>query len=276
MKERNIARQLDKEIDLLLSNSPAAKRDRAAVYKDELSTAGRLHRWSQGLPPVPAALEQRVRAIVQSGVSAHRSPAWRPAALGALATAAVFVLIWILAPSSQQVWAEMLHALRLGQTVVELTPTLDAPTRAIREPLRDLVAAELLMGRAPSLPKELPTDYTLQEITAVSYPDLPSWISQPFFVELAYGKPGETPGLRLRQYRLLFREYGGIKGIQPASDLVASFEAVDVSGAPGTRLTFAHGKAKHTVIWERDGLLLELETDRLSPDRLLEVARTVR
>jgi hypothetical protein len=132
------------------------------------------------------------------------------------------------------------------------------------------------MGRAPSLPKELPREYLLLEITAVSYPDLPSWISQPFFVELDYGKPGETPGLRLREYRLLFRDYGGIASVQPASDLVASFEAVDVAGAPGTLLTFTHGEAKHTVIWERDGLLLELETDRMTPKQLLEVARTVR
>jgi hypothetical protein len=95
-------------------------------------------------------------------------------------------------------------------------------------------------------------------------------------VELAYGKPGEAPELRLREYRLLFRDYGGITSIQPASDLVASFEAVDVAGAPGTLLTFTSGEAKHTVIWERDGLLLELETDRVTPDQLLEIARTVR
>jgi hypothetical protein len=164
----------------------------------------------------------------------------------------------------------------LGQTRVELTPTLDAPTRAVREPLRDLVAAELLMGRAPSLPRTLPEGFVLVEVAAVSYPDLPSWISQPLYVELVYGIEGASPSLRLREYQLLFREYGGITGIQPADDLVASLEEVDVSGVPGALLTFSEGSVTHTVLWERDGLLLELETDRLTAAGLLEVARSVR
>ena len=189
---------------------------------------------------------------------------------------AVFLVVWIVAPSGQQVWAGMLRALQLGQTRVELTPTIDAPTRAVREELRDLFAVELQMGRAPCVPKTLPEGYELLEIVAVSYPDLPSWISQPFFIELGYGERGASPGLRLREYRLLFREYGGITSFQPVSELVANFEVVDVSGVSGTLLTFSEGSAVYTVIWERDGLLLELETDRLSKEELLRVAQMVR
>jgi hypothetical protein len=132
------------------------------------------------------------------------------------------------------------------------------------------------MGRAPSLPKVLPEGYELIEIAAVSYPDLPAWISQPFFIELDYGPVGDSPGLCLREYRLLFREYGGISAFQPSSEAVASFEVVDVSGVSGTLLTFAGGDATYTVIWERDGLLLELETDKLEKAELLEIAQTVR
>jgi len=276
MRERDIARKLNQEIDELLSDPTVTDSGETATCSGELLVAQRLHRWAHNLPPVPAPLERRVRTIVQSRPARHRPRTWRSAALGALATAIVFAVIWIFVPSGQQVWAQMLQALRLGQTWVELTPTLESPTKAMREPVRDLVAAELVMGRAPSVPKELPQGYALLEITAVSYPDLPSWISQPFFVELAYGEPTGTPGFRLREYRLLFRDYGGITSIQPASDLVASFEEVDVSGVPGTLLTFTNGEAKHTVIWERDGLLLELETDRMTPEQLLEVAQTVR
>jgi hypothetical protein len=41
-------------------------------------------------------------------------------------------------------------------------------------------------------------------------------------------------------------------------------------------LTFSPEEGTHTLVWERDGLLLELKTDRLSEQELLEVARSVR
>jgi hypothetical protein len=164
----------------------------------------------------------------------------------------------------------------LGQTEVELTPTLEPPTRAVREPLRDLVAVELAIGRAPSLPKVLPEGYILLEITAVSYPDLPSWISQPFYIELGYGVEDGSPELYLREYRLLFRDQGGIKGIKAATELVAGHEEVEVAGVPAALLTFSGDEVTHTLIWERDGLLLELESDCLSRDELMWVAGSVR
>jgi hypothetical protein len=159
----------------------------------------------------------------------------------------------------------------------------------IREPLRDLVEAELLIGRAPSVPKWLPTAYTLLEIAAVSYPDLPSWISQPFYIEMCYGPEGLQSDLRLRQYRLLFRDFGGISSVQVASGAVVDMEEVDISGAKGMLLTLSPGdrdrdrsdsqplaRPTYTLLWERDGLLHELETDVLSRDDLLETARSVR
>jgi hypothetical protein len=172
----------------------------------------------------------------------------------------------------------MMHVL-LGQTRVELTPTLEASqARAVREPLRDLVAAEVLIGRAPSLPRTLPQGYELLEIAAVSYPDLPSWISQPFYVELCYGLEGAPFALRLRQYRLLFQDFGGISGFRVASDTVAGYEQVDLGGTSGMLLALdpeISGQT-YTVLWERDGLLHELETNTLPRDELLQVARSVR
>ena len=277
MREREIARNLSDEIDGLLAGAPAAAGDGAlSALHDELAVARRLCRWSERLPPVPPDLYRRVQTVVRAPPVARRSWTFRSAAWGALVATAVFLVVWMVVPSGQQVWAGMLRALQLGQTRVELTPTIDAPTRAVREELRDLVAVELQMGRAPSVPKMLPRNYELIEIVAVSYPDLPSWISQPFFFELGYGEQGASPGLRLREYRLLFREYGGITGFKPASELIANLEVVDVSGVSGTLLTFSSGSATYTVVWERDGLLLELETDKLAKDELLHIARSVR
>jgi hypothetical protein len=200
---------------------------------------------------------------------------WRSAAWGAIAATLVLLSIFLVLPTGQQVLAQAMRIL-LGQTQVALTPTLPPPTRAVREPLSDLLAVELTMGRAPSLPRNLPEGYALREMAAVSYPDLPEWISQPFYVELVYGPEEGAPGLWLREYRLLFREYGGIKGISAASESVAHMEEVDVSGVRGAMLTFSAEQEAHTLVWERDGLLLELKTDCLTEKELLEVARSVR
>ncbi len=280
-RERRAAEELSREIDRLYVRSPQERDKATSAPVPELAVVQRLRSLSQELPPVPESLRQRVRSIV----AAHAQQAasrpktgwlrWRSAAWGALAATLVLLSVFLVLPTGQQVLAQAMRIL-LGQTEVALTPTLPPPTRAMREPLPDLLAVELTMGRAPSLPRTLPEGYVLRELAAVSYPVLPEWISQPFYVELAYGLEEGTPGLWLREYRLLFRDYGGIKGISAASKSVAHMEEVDVSGVRGAMLTFSPEEETHTLVWERDGLLLELKTDCLGEQELLEVARSVR
>lgn len=279
-QERAAAQRLSAEIDRLLNGTPAH------TESEELGIARRLHDQSDRLPLVPAGLERRVAAIVEQRSQTVRprialaprrfaAQVWRSAAWGAASTAIILLALWMVVPSGQQVGAQVWRVL-LGQTEVELTPTLQTPTRAEREPLRDLVSAELAMGRAPSLPRMLPEGYALIEIAAVTYPDLPSWISQPFYVEFGYGPEGKTPGLWLREYRLLFRDYGGISAIEVATESTSQRQEVDIAGVPGALLHFDNAREVITVIWERDGLLLELETDCLEQEDLLAVARSTR
>jgi hypothetical protein len=271
------AHRLNQEVNRLLGDARSDGEEKGSLpVSGELSIAQRLSQANNRFPPVPAELERRVQAIVRSP-PAPQARSWTSVVSGAMTAVFVFLLLWVVVPNGQEVGAAMMRAL-LGQTRVELTPTLesDVPTREVREALRDLVAAELLMGRAPSVPRTLPEAYELQEITAVSYPDLPAWISQPFFVEQCYGAEGAPCGVCLRQYRLLFRQYGGISGFQVADDVVTAFEQVEVSGVPGTLLTMSRQGETYTVLWERDGLLLELETDTLSKDEALRIARSVR
>jgi hypothetical protein len=277
VRRREAAHRLNQEVDRLLGDARSSGEGRGSLpVSDELLIAQRLSQANNRLPPVPAELERRVQAIVRSPPS-PQARSWTSVVSGAVTAVVVFLLLWVVVPNGQEVGAAMMRAL-LGQTRVELTPTLesDVPTREVRETLRDLVAAELLMGRAPSVPRTLPEGVELQEITAVSYPDLPAWISQPFSVEQCYGTEGVPCGVRLRQYRLLFRQYGGISGFQVAGDVVTAFEQVEVSGVSGTLLTMSRQGETYTVLWERDGLLLELETDTLSKDEVLRIARSVR
>lgn len=248
----------------------------------ELQVARRLSEMAARFPPVPAELDRKVRDIVHSRpIYVNRS--WQPAVLSALATALVFLVVWFVVPNGpgpQRSWAQVMDVF-LGQTRVELTPTIEVgQVHTVREPLRDLVAAEMLIGRAPSVPRVLPDQYELLEVAAVSYPDLPSWVSQPFYVELCYGAEGTLPDLYLREYRLLFKEFGGLGNVQVASGDVVDLEQVDVGGATGMLLTLDPDRetigTMYTVLWERDGLLLELKTDRLTRQELLDVAYSVR
>jgi hypothetical protein len=292
VSERQRALKLSARLDRLLSGEDVEPvRETGSA---ELDVARRLVQRVERLPPVPPALERRVRDRVRTAGPAARcaprqSPRfrsrWQPALWSALGTAAVLVVLWLalpgLGPSGEtSVWAHM-RAVLLGQTRVELTPTLEAAASPVREPLRDLVAAELLIGRAPSLPKTLPEAYTLQEVAAISYPDLPAWISQPLCVELCYGD-AETPcALRLRQYRLLFRDFGGISGVRVASGAVRDVKEVDLQGVTAMHFTLARdgdpqAPPLQTLVWERDGLLLELESEYVGPEQLLEIARSTR
>ena len=284
-RERRAAEELSREIDRLYATLPREQSETSAAERPELLTARRLRRLNHALPPVPPALQQRVRRMVEARQTDSCAETlqgeqvrwfrWRSVACGALAATVVLFAVFLALPPGQHVLAQAMHIL-LGQTEVALTPTLEAPMRATREPLDSLLAVELAMGRAPSLPKALPEGYALREMTAVSYPELPEWISQPFYVELAYGLDEGALGLWLREYRLLFREYGEIKGIAAASESVSYMEEVDVSGVPGAMMTFSQDERLHTVVWERDGLLLELKTNCLSKEELLQVAQSVR
>jgi len=291
VSERQRARILGAHLDRLLSGEESEPAHGAA--DKELAVARRLGQMVERLPPVPPALERRVRALVRTaGPAARRAPRrsprlrgrWLPALWSALGTAAVLVVLWLalpgLGPSGEtSVWAQM-RAVLLGQTRVEMTPTLEVAAAPVREPLRDLLAAELLIGRAPALPKALPEVYALQEVAAISYPGLPAWISQPLCVELCYGD-AETPcALRLRQYRLLFRDFGGISGVRVASGAIRDVEQVDLQGVTAMRFTLAtdddRGPPLQTLVWERDGRLLELESEHVDPEQLLEIARSTR
>jgi hypothetical protein len=311
-QERQAAYKLSWEIDCLLATKRGkgekGKRGTNGVPVGDplLQTAYHLSQINDHLPPVPQALASRVRTIVGSGrASTHRPLVLqqrggqaRSALWGALAAAALLIALWTVTPGGQTAWAQMMQTLHLGQTRVEVTPTLTVEqSRAVREPLRDLVEVELRIGRAPAVPKVLPEGFALQEIVAVSYPDLPAWISQPFYIELCYGIEGGPTTLCLREYRLLFREYGGISGERYPGETIADFERVEIGGVTGALLTISDGGG-YVALWERDGLLLELSSTRgqkppeseqeptesgsrprshpLSREELLQIAQTVR
>jgi len=272
--ERQAARALSAELDRALRGGSVPE-----AGDPLLQTACRLQRIGDAMPAVPSSLERRVRATLCTPALYRPTlwQRWRPALLGALVATIVLLGLWTMTPGGQAAWAQMLSVLPLGQTRIVLTPEISADqSRAVRAPLRDLVAVEVLIGRAPSVPRTLPEGYALQAITAVSYPDMPAWISQPFYVELCYGPADVPTAICLREYRLLFREIGGISGLNVASEKAIELEQVEVAGVEGALLFIDGEVPRYAVVWERDGLLLEMESAVLGKEALLAVAQTVR
>lgn len=266
------ARAFGAQVDRLLAGEPMPTEGCA-----ELDVARRLAQMHAMLPPVPAALRGRIDQAMRARLRPCPSgwASWRPALWGALVTALALLLLWTFTPAGQVAWARVLVSLRLRQTTVEITPAASGePMRAVREPLRDLLAVELAMGRAPALPRSLPEGYALREMTAVSFPDLPVWISQPLYVELAYGPEQSPKSLLLREYRLRFREQGGLLSYKQLGD--ATVEAVEVAGVEGALITRYGNTPSCSIVWERDGLLLELYSEILNKETMLEIAQAIR
>lgn len=299
MREKQAAYRLSRDIERALAGHDVQPRD-AALF----DTALRLAKLGQALPGVPEDLRGRVRAIVDTAKCASTGspaeqqpgrilaiPRWagggqrrlRRAIWAIAGLVGLLLVASVIVPGGQRAWASMARSL-LGRTRVELTPKVGSETRSVREPLRDLIAVELLIGRAPAVPKAVPEGCALQEIAAVSFPDLPAWISQPLYVELCYGAAEATPIFCLREYRLAFRQTGRLDSVQVAGDVVTEFEQVDIGGVPGALLTMTprdettdgQPVVEYTVLWERDGLLLELHSRVLTKEGLLETARSVR
>ncbi|MBN1584245.1 MAG: DUF4367 domain-containing protein [Anaerolineae bacterium] len=273
--ERSKAQTLSAEIDRMLSGGPG-QTDRDPL----IETAYRLGQINVLLPTVPKSLEQRVAGAIAAAAGPQISFRQRiqPALWGAMAATVVLLLLWTITPGGRMVLADMLSTLHLGQTWITVTPT-SVPadvqeTPSLRELLPNLAAVEAQMGRPPAVPQTLPGGYELTEITAVSYPDLPALTSQPFLYELCYGHPEDEPAFYLKEYRLALSEFKNISGIDYAGDIV--MEQVSVSGIDGALLTATGKETQYILVWERDGLLLELQSTILSKEELLDIAQTVR
>ncbi|MCR4405351.1 MAG: hypothetical protein NUW24_00280 [Anaerolineae bacterium] len=286
--ERLAAEKLSTEIDCLLRGEEAV-----GIEGELRATVERLAALNRLLEPPDAALRQRVWARVQRAQSTTRGRRWRP--LSYAGAAAVLTLMLVIAaigvsPVGQQALAEVMGVFRLGRIEVRVTPRATVQpgvehqvTR--EEVLPDLAAAEGLVGYELLTPASLPEGYELRAVKAVYYDDLPPWIPQPFYIDLDYGPPGGDAHpyyLRLREYRVSFGGPGeGISALRFATGEVSMAEDVDLDGRravllhlPGAAVPPAEELLE--VVWEQDGVVVELMSQELSAEELVAVASSVK
>jgi hypothetical protein len=147
-----------------------------------------------------------------------------------------------------------------------------------------LAEAEAQVGRSLLRPTWLPTGYALRQVTVVYYDAMPRWLGQPLFVDLSYrADQGPAARLDVRQYFVALGPGRDLHSLHFSDDQVRQVTRVEIGGQPGVLLTLGPVAGTGTplprltvVVWQQDGLLLELSTPNLTADELLSVARSVK
>jgi hypothetical protein len=285
--ERMAAERLSVEVDRLLRGEETGGEGELWPTVERLAAINRL------LDPPDAALQQRVWARIQRARSTTRGWLWRPMPRAWVAVALTLVLAIAVigaSPRGRQAIAEVMGVFQLGQVEVRVTPRATGQpgvehqvTR--EESLPDLAAAEALVGYELLTPTALPDGYVLRAVKAVYYDELPAWIPQPFYVDLDYGPPAGDDHpyyLRLREYRISFGGPGeGISALRFATGEVSLAQDVDLDGRRAVLLhlpgaAFPPAEVLLEVVWEQNGVAVELMSQELSVEELIAVARSVR
>lgn len=298
MNERDAARQLSEYLDQLVSKpdsgggDPAGRPATAVVLDSGMGQAiARLSALPALLPAPDAAFEQRVwqrvRAVDQAGGQSKRLALGLPVPAGMrlrfLAPFAVLaVALLLLLPGPRAALGNWMARIRLGRVDLVLAPD-PTPRSALVASSQDFASlgeAEHAAGFHVLAPAYLPAGYDLTAVQSVSYEQLPVWM-QPLYVESTYRpertRPEQVYAL-LRQFNA--RQAGGVQvgEIEYQSQDIRSTRALTLNhGAPAVLLEFRQSDPPlRELIWEHDGMTLELWSATLSDDELVRIAESLR
>jgi hypothetical protein len=164
----------------------------------------------------------------------------------------------------------------LGRTDVAITqsttPTVTAGSTGVRESMT-LEEAQAAVAFDIPEPAYLPAGYRLLEVNGYSYPDLPAWMPQPFFVELIYGDGGDG-ACNLRIYPIVLGSEASVSGLNMETTSVKKVQDLMIDGQPGVLLRVGGGDWQE-LVWEHGELIMALSSSDLNEAELLQVARSV-
>jgi len=282
--ERVHAERVSAAVDQLLRDPERVPIGLDLAETGLMMTAQRLARLPALLGPVEPALEQQVMRQVRSPrIPARRVP--RPGLGWAAAGLFAILLVVLLTPLGQTAVASFMAVFSLGRTEVSIAPVhtpfaqppaTSARTTAVQENLTLAEAQEQVSYAIPQ-PVYLPPGYQLAGVKGYTYPDLPAWIPQPFFLELVYGD-GQGNDLILRVYSIALGDEGNIASLDLQATAIQDAMDVDVNGQAGVLLRLGTDRAGvvwQEVVWEQDKLIVALSSAHLAEEELLRVARSV-
>ncbi len=304
MDETQTALRIAQAIDQLYSQAGPATDVLQVEWPGEeqglLAVAGRLAALNHTLGPVTPGLEQRVVRLVQPAAerSVPRrlpwqviSPRWRLAA-----AVVVIVVAGLLVLPGRATLARFGGTISVGPVEVRFVPVAEPtahvhPVTTAERHFDSLAGAEALIGRPLLRPALLPGGYILRDVAVVYDDAMPRWLGQPLFVDSSY-QTGDKPARRidLREYFIALGPGRDLQSLRYSDDQVRQATPVEVGGQQGILLTLqnsigtgAPAAPLLVIIWQQDGLLLELsapgeDTAEQGPttDALLGIARSVK
>jgi hypothetical protein len=251
-----------------------------------LDTAQQLARLPALLGPVNPALEQQVVRRARQAAVPERPRFRFRLGWAAAGLAAILLAVTFLTPQGQTALAGFMAVFDLGRTEVRITPVNTPSTLlgtatagqdgATREPL-SLEEAQALFPVIIPQPAHLPAGYSLHEIGSYTYPDLPAWIPQPFFIELVYAGTTDAQAI-LRVYPIMLGDHASISGLNLEAAPIQGVQDVDINGQAGVLLQLGTEEqeiAWQEVVWEHGDLILALYATDLTQNDLLRMARSV-
>jgi hypothetical protein len=284
--EKVRAERVSAAVDHLLREPSVAPEGLDPDEAGVLATAQQFARLPSLLGPVPPVLEQQVMRQVRAKSRPPRGV--RRLGLGWVAAGLVTVLLVVvlLTPLGQTAVAGFMAAFNLGRTEVTIQPvytpsTLPATAMAGATAVRESLGLEEAQGQVSySVPQPayLPSGYRLAGVNGYTYPDLPAWVPQPFFLELVY-KDGAGDELILQIYSITLGDEGSISELNLQATSIQDAKDVDVSGQAGVLLQLGSdrtGAVWQEVVWEQADLIVALSSTGLAEDELLRVARSIR
>lgn len=227
---------------------------------------------------------ERLRSLPAGPGPAGMAPlALRVLAIGLVVIALVAVLVL---PGPRQALATWVARFQPGRVPVAVVfdetprPALSAESRAFAS----VAEAEAAAGFDLLEPAYLPAGFALSGVEAVYYAALPAWL-QPLYVEASYRPPAAEPNL---SYYAVLREFnasqsGGVRvgEIEFQSETVRNASDVTLAGdRPAVLVEFAAASGDdrtllRQVIWEQEGLTLELWSETLPAEEMLRIAASL-
>lgn len=245
----------------------------------------RLTGLGQAMAPPSLGLVRRVERLGQESANTRWGRIrWRPWTAAATAAAAVVLVMLTAVGPGRAALASLYARLNLGDVDVSVTPD-SVPagpryTTAYREPLGDLTEAQGRVNFPLLKPGTMPDDYALQTVAAISYDGMPVWFPAPFYIELDYRGPrgqGMQHDLTIRQFGMALGEQGGIKNLRFAADQVAESHALEMNGHPALMVVHREpaGHPVRELVWQEGDVMLELLSQTLAPDDMMQIAASM-
>lgn len=275
--EVRAAQQLSEQVDRMLAGQSVDLSDPLLVAAERLSRLPHL------LPDVEPALERRVLAPLRPPARRRFTlpvPNFRLRTLSMAALIMVVVLAFVLTVPGQTTLARLaaifhLESVEVGINVATATPAEAhrIVTPRVERSLGSLQAAQQVAPVPIHVPRELPAGWSLTDITAVYYPDLPARV--PLNISLTY-ESASGGSLEVIEYFIRLGDNLTVDSLSRIDEVSTSAREVTFGGRRAILVETNLKRDARTLIWQQDGILLEVEAYDVSSEVLFAIAASLR